>query len=888
MTELSSGIRFSPEIEEALTSVLPSHDPFDSPDFDPVDYLNKQFPNERSIDNLGFFVSEIQAKLRETETNLMEAVKVQATTANTAARDLDLAKCAVLELHTRVTDIKSRAEESERMVQSISESIKELDRAKNNLSESLKTMKSLQLYMLALQHLATASEKSNYPDCNNCLRDAQAHCARFAKYENDIPKIAELRDKLRYLERELGRLILSDIERHLKSSKDDDAGGEVREACLIADALGEEVWKKIRTNFINSQLEAYGTLFRRGTDDARLERTERRFAYIRKILEMRQRLFTYVFPAHWCVPQELVTEFCLRTRKDIEMQLVTEADDLQENMALLVYILKKTIEAEKDLTQRLRFLKAEVEAAQMHQSSDETDPSSPSRQPTPDYKFYGMIVRCFDQHMGQYVLHEEKMMRRTVEQLLSQDTIVENLLTLQSSQDLFLFIQESMRRAATFAQSQTLAELAEVWYKNLNAYAEALKTKAAVNAPDTPAAEAYACVVVNSADYCRSAAAGLWGDLRQQLEGEADTLEPKSEAVIEAFSELTSDVNTMLVEGICQSLQVHLSDMHSALSNSSDASALDESAPIVALRRRLHSHLYNCARHLLPHCFPGCLNSLAKKFAANYLAPAVYLLKLNTAAPTSVNFVREGNAVADLIISQLRIDVAALEKAFLQQPNQLLQQGAKAPPPAEAVKVSEGGVLSLLQTSPVPSRASALCSGSKGITLVAYIKTVRREFAHLISSLKVLQMTGVGEPFIDLYVQLIPKDDRSLAHCGRLLELKGVKREDMRQWMALLKKRDVAATTPRDTAAGLIGKNTGSSASGVFSARLGEVFSSHKDRDHTGEGDTNASPTTGRMNRLPFSFPSRGSGGDKDDHNEEDTAAMLRKKFTAFTDRLKK
>lgn len=40
---------FSQKLEEALAEVLPSDDPLDAADFDPVTYINMEFPDESSL-----------------------------------------------------------------------------------------------------------------------------------------------------------------------------------------------------------------------------------------------------------------------------------------------------------------------------------------------------------------------------------------------------------------------------------------------------------------------------------------------------------------------------------------------------------------------------------------------------------------------------------------------------------------------------------------------------------------------------------------------------------------------------------------------------------------------------------------------------------------------
>lgn len=44
--------------------VLPSEDPLDRPDFNPVDYINTLFPTEQSLSNIDDVVGKIRFKIR--------------------------------------------------------------------------------------------------------------------------------------------------------------------------------------------------------------------------------------------------------------------------------------------------------------------------------------------------------------------------------------------------------------------------------------------------------------------------------------------------------------------------------------------------------------------------------------------------------------------------------------------------------------------------------------------------------------------------------------------------------------------------------------------------------------------------------------------------------
>jgi hypothetical protein len=794
--------RFSDEVEKALAEVLPSDDPLDSPEFDPVEFINARFPTERSLDGLDAYMVEVRRSLSDTESRLLEAVKVQATTATSAARDLQTAKDAVQQLHHRVSDIKGKAEASESMVASICDGIRHLDTAKTNLSTSIKTLRNLQLYIRALQSLAAAYEAKDYSRCNDSLRSAQGYRAKF-KHLEETPKIRELADKLGSLEKQLEFHLRNHAIGEMRPGQTSLSEDQLREACLVVDALGPEVQNKVRKKFIDTQLEAYTALFRRGTEDAALERTERRFAFIRKLLESNERFFLHVFPRNWCVAQELCTEFCIRTHKDLAHQLREEAGSV--DIAVLVFILQRTIEAEKDLTQRVRHLQAEIDEDDDNLEFEPRAGANPSKPPLPEYRYYGMIVRCFDAHMGQYVQHEDRMLEKTIVENVEQDTVVEDLLTLQSSQDLFLFIQESKRRASTFAQSQTITDLSKVWLNHLVNYSQMLSVKVST-VPTTDDQMAMYCVIVNSADYCRTATEGLCEDLTKLLEGDVEQLKQLFEDSADAFVKLSSTANGNLVEAFCQRLNVHVVELQNFIAANLSASdhahvqeALDESPPGLMMRKVYRDLVNSAARNLHPTCFPYLLNKTVATFIPKYWSRLVYYPK---------------GKHTDLAINQLRMDCNALGQWLLSIPQEVIKS-ATTTSAISAANVSRASVLGSAKGA----------TDAPPVVLTSYQRTVKRELSYVAAALKVMQLPP-SEAFVDLYYEVTPPERRSLTDCGRLLELKGVKPDDTRSLLAHLRRHaDVpredgyAAMEPASKTTAVLG-GAGSGQSGNFAGRL--------------------------------------------------------------------
>lgn len=55
---------FPPEVLRAISTILPSDDPLDKPDFDLVEYINEIFPNEQSLSNIDEIIKRDKARIK--------------------------------------------------------------------------------------------------------------------------------------------------------------------------------------------------------------------------------------------------------------------------------------------------------------------------------------------------------------------------------------------------------------------------------------------------------------------------------------------------------------------------------------------------------------------------------------------------------------------------------------------------------------------------------------------------------------------------------------------------------------------------------------------------------------------------------------------------------
>ncbi|KEG12652.1 vps53-like domain protein [Trypanosoma grayi] len=736
-------VRFSAAVEKALAEVYPPRDPFDDPNFDPVEYLNSRFPDEASLAALPAFLDETTNRLKQTENDLLRAVEAQATNAANADKDLRNAKTAVVALYDRVSDIKAKAAKSEDTVRELCQHIRELDTAKTNLTTSINTLRSMQLWMLQLQVLSTSFERRKFIQCRDALVEAQKYAAMFEPMKN-LPKVRDINDKQAQLCRQLEHYIRHTIFGDISLDAIDET--LMAEACAVVDLLSKDAIRKIRDQFIDKLLEVYSLRFKRGSEDAKLERTERRYVYIRNLLEQKEGLFINVFPRHWCVPQELCVTFCLRTKAELDYLLREAAGDI--DVVVLTYVLQKTIDIERDLTHMMAW-KEEF----------------PGRSEVPDYRYNGMILSSFKAHMDLFVHNEDKLMGDALSQPLveaarsgegssnsggvpgwNNDADIRVGATLPVAEDLFIFIKESLKRTIRISQQDVLLEMAAVWRKHLIRFAESMRALL-----PTPAATKEdmrrACIVVNTADLCQSTSQDLGEEVCTR--GEAPSKEVGFNEVTDAFTALYSKAIQCVVQGTEANLAPFLVEYgNGAFVNrrGEEQDIHDESTLIRSMSAVLHDMVVVCAA-VLPS---SILRFLLDKVAANVIPLFTDSLYHMRRLPP------------DFALGLMRVDSAALERTFLQLPN-----------------------------FNDPNRfAPSLLTG--------YMKLVRREFDRLNRTLKVLQVDASVDTLLDVYYEVMLPDDRSIQNFVRLVELKGRRREDVRMAIASLSKRGVVEATKRD------------------------------------------------------------------------------------------
>ncbi|KAL6064374.1 Vacuolar protein sorting-associated protein 53 [Balamuthia mandrillaris] len=374
---------FTPELHAAITEILPSNDPLDAPDFDPVDYINHMFPNEQSLVDVDKAISRLKLKINQTDETILREIRnqsnsssssshstsLQASGAGNIGEDLHQAKDSIQELFSKIHDIRRKAAESERMVQDICRDIKSLDFAKRHLTATITALKRLDMLVSSVDQLEVMSHKRQYREVGNLLEAiTELSTAHFQQYRT-VPKIAALNEKVTAIKQGLHEQIYKEFEGASKGREHISNAMNLTEACFVVDALGSEAKEEFIEWFAKQQLRDYEMAFASGSGGKsdRLEYTERRFEWLWQELQYYDQQFARIFPLGWNMDQVICQQFCRITRQHLTDILERNATTL--GVELLTAVMKRTLDFEFKLSKRFVsrvpqiFASAEMRAA---------------------------------------------------------------------------------------------------------------------------------------------------------------------------------------------------------------------------------------------------------------------------------------------------------------------------------------------------------------------------------------------------------------------------------------------------------------------------------------------------------------------------------------------
>ena len=530
--------QFSDDVQDALAELLSSDDPLDQEDFDPVAYINQQFPDEASLARVDTFLANLDQQIQDVSQDISSILHRQATQKERAHDQVREAKEQVKQLYVQVKDIKAEAEKSETMVDEICKDIKQLDNAKTNLQTTITTLKRLHMLVTAVDQLEFMSERRRYGEAGNLLQAVNELHEYFADY-NEVPKIAELRASVDETKKALTNRVLEDF-KYIRVLASDDRPGDdepsdpstspvpglnsidqLSEACIVVDALGPVIRETIIARFCDIQLNVYDAIFRENGGEDKLETIERRYAWWRRMVRNYEEKYGEVFPRHWRILHRLALDFARRTRESIANILMRIDPPESADVELLLKGLTKTLAFEREAAAtfevdaarnavmgayalneqsdmvmdddgnvvdsnsaagiRLKYKRQaeqaerESKVAAMEKEAEENAKAG-VQDTTPSFR--GLISQCFDAYMIAYV----KLERKNMDNMLLEVDKEEGrrvgddsgLPVLDSAVNMFGYIKQSVKRCTGYSTGQAFYSLQKEYVEVLAKYANLL------------------------------------------------------------------------------------------------------------------------------------------------------------------------------------------------------------------------------------------------------------------------------------------------------------------------------------------------------------------------------------------------------------------------------
>ncbi|KAK7087757.1 vacuolar protein sorting-associated protein 53 homolog [Littorina saxatilis] len=787
-------LTFTPEVQEAIEQVLPSNDPLDRPDFNPVDYINTLFPTEQSLANIDDVVNKIRSKIWRLDDEIRGVVRGQTNVGEEGREALVEAQRAIQDLFTKIKDIKDKAEKSEEMVKEITRDIKQLDHAKRHLTASITTLNHLHMLVGGVDSLESLARRRQYGEISNLLQGVQNVLEHFDKYMA-IPQIRQLADRVKQIQSELGTQIIADFEEAFQG-----AGAkygpsnhkQLHDACYVVNILDPKVKRDLLSWFVKLQLSEYLVLFAEDQDVAWLDKIDRRYAWIKRTLVDFEEKFGHMFPPSWEVSERICIEFCEITRR--ELSRITNKRAMEIDVKLLLFAIQRTTNFEALISKR--FTGSTLHEGQPKPTADvprappSTNPFEQTAPPTTnpfelqgdaaasassaeDAKgaktqatpFTGYISRCFEPHLNIYIESQDRnlseLILRFLEDLRQQGPLRldsdEGSNVLPSCADLFVFYKQCMVQCSQLSTGKPLLDLTRTFQKYLKEYAHrvllanlpklskesgTLSTASGLIQSILKEGEASklseeeqwrVCSILATAEYCMDTTCQLEEKLREKVDSALRaSIDMSTEQ--DMFHTVISSCIQLLVQDLEAACEPALTAM-SKMPWSTIEAVGDQSGYVTAITGHLKQNLPVIRDNLLSS--RKYFTQFCVKFANSFIPKFIHTLFK----------CRPGSTVA---AEQLLLDTHSLKTVLLELPSLGSQVARKAPASFTKIVV-------------------------KGMTKAEMILKV------------VMSPHDPPQAFVDNFIRLL--NDADVTEFQRVLEMKGLRRAEQSSLIEMYRAR---------------------------------------------------------------------------------------------------
>lgn len=517
-------------------------------DYDPIDHLNAIFSHPSTLSSVSQISSALHTYEDELDHEIGTRVEEQVTSNAESVERIQTAKADLSELFKKIDDVRERASKTEQAITDMTADIKQLDNAKKNLTLSMTALKRLQMLTTAYDQLQALSRTRQYGECAQLLQAVIQLMAHFKSYRS-IDQIAILSRNVADIQRDLLEQVCEDFEIAFAKGEVAQKRGMLAEACLVIDALGEHARSRLVTWYCNTQLREYRQVFRNNEEAGSLDNISRRYSWFRRILKIYDEENAAIFPASWRVNEILANVFCEGTRDDYKGILARSVRSGQTiDVNLLLSCLQETLEFEHFLERRFA-----------PPSRPSTDTFTSIETPA----FSQSISEAFEPYLSVWVEAQDKHLASLLPKYRQQplkppDEEFNSHTVISSSTELFTFYRHSLQQCAKLSTGGSLAELAKVFAKYLDQYAQQVLLNYISERPSghtpskVPTIEDLVSVL-NTADYCYTTC----NQLEEKIKGRLDeTL--KQTVDLQSQADSFMGIASAAVRGLVRQVEVDL------------------------------------------------------------------------------------------------------------------------------------------------------------------------------------------------------------------------------------------------------------------------------------------------------------------------------------------
>ncbi|ORX61759.1 hypothetical protein DM01DRAFT_1380582 [Hesseltinella vesiculosa] len=490
-------------LEKKVLEELKVSHPLDSPDFNPTDYINQLFPTEQSLSSIDLVLEKISEKSHQVQKQKEHLTSTHATHGH-ADEALSHTKSAIQSLFQNIQDIKTKAAQSEAMVQDITRDVKTLDFAKRHLTHSVTVLKRLQMLVTAVDQLETMTSNKQYKECAQLLQAVTQLMQQFKTYKS-VPQIATLSEKIRQLQSQLETSVFQDFKLGFNSegALRTDAW-KLHDACLVATVLGDATQEKFTRHYVDLQLVGYRQIFRATDEVSQIDNISRRYAFFKRSLKMCDDDHADIFPQNWYISGRMAEKFCAYTKTDLEQILANRQPEMQD----LLKALQLTLEFEAQLNKRY-----------------ETQTYKVNQVPSPTFRFERSVSGVFVPYLWIYIEAKDRTLADMTQTYPETDKAADDdtITVLPSSTDLFYFYRETLSQCARFSTGGALWDLCQLFSKYLMVYREKVLLHGIARDERLPLSMDHLRMVVlslNTADYCCLTTSQLEEKLKDQIDND--------------------------------------------------------------------------------------------------------------------------------------------------------------------------------------------------------------------------------------------------------------------------------------------------------------------------------------------------------------------------------